>query len=249
MDCKVNVTGGTLPEEEIQAYIHRAEQKYGTKPQGIDIKVDGEYVELSVSIPIWNRLGKSSAIAKRRHALDKATAEANELKRAAMQYTDSSLADIQDILSEAIENLTVKTLFAEMPDEVIPYLTKTNRLDCIDFMESNMKAEVTNEFGGKSLMTALSNDSLSMRLNEACRIDMFLLTTTQPVDGQQQVVALLRSIMIDEKEMETDIEFYSVHWKKLTETPSLVSADEERIKDRTKTSNIINFIKERLKKD
>ena len=40
------------------------------------------------------------------------------------------------------ENLTVKTLFAEMPDEVIPYLTKTNRLDCIDFMESNMKAEV-----------------------------------------------------------------------------------------------------------
>lgn len=40
--------------------------------------------------------------------LDKATAEANELKRAAMQYTDNSLADIQDILSEAIENLTVK---------------------------------------------------------------------------------------------------------------------------------------------
>ena len=47
MDCKVNVTGGTLPQEEIQAYIQRAEQKYGTKPQGIDIKVDGEYVELS----------------------------------------------------------------------------------------------------------------------------------------------------------------------------------------------------------
>jgi hypothetical protein len=47
MECKVNVTGGTLPQEEIQAYIHRAEQKYGTKPQGIDIKVDGEFVELS----------------------------------------------------------------------------------------------------------------------------------------------------------------------------------------------------------
>ena len=47
MDYKVNVTGGTLPQEEIEAYIHRAEQKYGTKPQGIDIKVDGEFVELS----------------------------------------------------------------------------------------------------------------------------------------------------------------------------------------------------------
>jgi outer membrane protein len=41
----------------------------------------GEYVELSVSIPIWNRLGKSSAIAKRRHALDKATAELDQKRR------------------------------------------------------------------------------------------------------------------------------------------------------------------------
>ena len=40
--------------------------------------------------------------------LDKATAESNELKRAAMQYLDGSMADIQDILSEAIESLTVK---------------------------------------------------------------------------------------------------------------------------------------------
>ena len=41
----------------------------------------GEYVELSVSIPIWNRLGKNSAIAKRRHALDKATAELDQKRR------------------------------------------------------------------------------------------------------------------------------------------------------------------------
>ena len=47
MDCHVNVTGGQLPQEEIQAYITRAQQKYGTTPQQMDIKVDGEYVELS----------------------------------------------------------------------------------------------------------------------------------------------------------------------------------------------------------
>ena len=45
--CNVRVTGGELPQEEIQAYIDRAEQKFGSRPQGIDIKVDGEYVELS----------------------------------------------------------------------------------------------------------------------------------------------------------------------------------------------------------
>ena len=41
----------------------------------------GEYVELSLQIPIWNRLSKHSAIARRRHALDKATAELDQKHR------------------------------------------------------------------------------------------------------------------------------------------------------------------------
>ena len=47
MSCHVNVTGGVLPQEEINAYIDRAKEKYGKEPLGIDIKVDGEWVELS----------------------------------------------------------------------------------------------------------------------------------------------------------------------------------------------------------
>ena len=47
MACYINVTGGELPQEEINAYIDRAAEKYGKKPIGIDIKVDGEFVELS----------------------------------------------------------------------------------------------------------------------------------------------------------------------------------------------------------
>ena len=75
----------------------------------------------------------------------------------------------------ASDSLNVRKLFAEMPDSVIPYLTKNNRLDLIDFMDSNMKAEVTNELGGKSLMTALTDDSLSLRLNDACQIQLMLV--------------------------------------------------------------------------
>ena len=47
MSCHVNVTGGELPQEEIDAYIARAVEKYGKQPQSIDIKVDGDWVELS----------------------------------------------------------------------------------------------------------------------------------------------------------------------------------------------------------
>ena len=48
--CNIRVTGGELPQAEIDAYIARAEQKFGTVPQGIDIKVDGDYVELSYDL-------------------------------------------------------------------------------------------------------------------------------------------------------------------------------------------------------
>ena len=41
----------------------------------------GEYVELSLSIPIWNRLNKQSAISRKRHALEKATAEYDQKRR------------------------------------------------------------------------------------------------------------------------------------------------------------------------
>ena len=47
MACTVNVTGGALEQQEIDAYIARAKEKFGREPYGIDIKVDGEFVELS----------------------------------------------------------------------------------------------------------------------------------------------------------------------------------------------------------
>ena len=47
MACKITVTGGELPQQEIDAYITRAKEKYGREPKGIDIRVDGDYVELS----------------------------------------------------------------------------------------------------------------------------------------------------------------------------------------------------------
>ena len=47
MECRVRVTGGELPQAEIDTYIARAKEKFGTTPQGIDMKVDGDYVELS----------------------------------------------------------------------------------------------------------------------------------------------------------------------------------------------------------
>ena len=41
----------------------------------------GEYIQLSVSIPIWNRMSRQGAISRKRNALSKATAELDQKRR------------------------------------------------------------------------------------------------------------------------------------------------------------------------
>lgn len=47
MACVVNVTNGTMDQQEINAYIARATEKYGTEPLRMDITIDGDEVELN----------------------------------------------------------------------------------------------------------------------------------------------------------------------------------------------------------
>lgn len=42
----VNVTGGEISNEEKQAYVQRAWQKYGRALHYIDLKLDGEFVDI-----------------------------------------------------------------------------------------------------------------------------------------------------------------------------------------------------------
>lgn len=52
---QVNVTGGTLPKEEIDMYVKRAEELHpGTTC--IDIAVDGEYVDIDYHILPFDRI-------------------------------------------------------------------------------------------------------------------------------------------------------------------------------------------------
>lgn len=47
---KVHVTGGDINDNEIQAYIDRAIEKYGENVNELQIEVDGEYVNLSYTL-------------------------------------------------------------------------------------------------------------------------------------------------------------------------------------------------------
>ena len=61
----------------------------------------------------------------------------------------------------------MKDIVRTMPDSIIPLLSLNNRLDFVDYIDSKMKAEVTNQLGGKSEMTTLTDDFAHIRVS-AC---------------------------------------------------------------------------------
>lgn len=123
----------------------------------------------------------------------------------------------------------ISDVFKQMPDSLMPYLTANNRLDFIDFLDSNMKAEVSNRTGGTSEMTALTDDSLSIRMSEALRVDMLLLNLDEPIDTIRQVVAFVETFLTDSLYGESTCRFYSADWKRLTMDIPLNDAQQKRL--------------------
>jgi len=135
------------------------------------------------------------------------------------------------IPTQAQRATAMADLFKMMPDTVLPILSQNNRLDMIDFMEAGMKAEVTNLLEGQSVMTALSADSLSIRLDSALRVDMRLEHLADST--LQVVVSRTYRTSLGQEEQVTDV--YNAEWHLLSELrrerSSLLRRDESLFKD------------------
>lgn len=71
--------------------------------------------------------------------------------------------------------LHMRDVFAQLPDSILPLLTKNNRLDCIDFIENNMEARVKNRFDDQVVLETLTEDYFSIRVSEGCVVEMKLV--------------------------------------------------------------------------
>ena len=107
-------------------------------------------------------------------------------------------------------------VFKSMPDSMLPYLTENNRLDCIDFKEAKMKAEVQNSLSGKSELITLNAQYAALQLNAAHRMEMRLLDTTIPIDNSLQIIGVIHTYGIDIQE--SKVQFYSLLWRELPVT-------------------------------
>ena len=101
----------------------------------------------------------------------------------------------------------MKSVFIAMPDSITPLLTKVNKEDCVDFLDSNMKAEVKNRFDGTAEMKVLTDDYALIQTSEVGTLEMKLF----PVNDSTKVVCMVKTVCASA--FDSEIRFYTSDWK------------------------------------
>lgn len=128
-------------------------------------------------------------------------------------------------MSAVAQRPNVREVFKAMPDSLIPYLTTNNRLDLIDFIDANMKSEVSNQLEGLTQMLVLTDDSLSLKLNDVVMLDLCL----EPVDTGT-VICLRKTYKVSDRQEQISEERFTLDWHSIsrqTVQSTLLRRDEE----------------------
>lgn len=113
------------------------------------------------------------------------------------------------LLPSLMQSQNIKDVFINMPDSMCLLLTKNNRADFADFLESNMRAQVKNKFENMSEMKTLTKDYLLLETTSASTLQMKLL----PVNDSVNVKCAVETY--NGPASDSHISFYSTDWKDL----------------------------------
>lgn len=69
---------------------------------------------------------------------------------------------------------TIKEVWSDMPDSIMPLLSRNNRLDCVDYWEAGQQGDVRNRLEGKVVILFMNEDSLAVADTEVSSYEMRL---------------------------------------------------------------------------
>ena len=96
-------------------------------------------------------------------------------------------------------------------------------------------------------MTALTDDSLAIRMSDALQVNLLLMKLDQPVDSFQQVVVFSQTFLIDSVYKDTEVLFYSTDWKPILKEIPLNEIQRKRINE-LELKNILKWDNDKLNK-
>lgn len=114
----------------------------------------------------------------------------------------------------------MRSLFMSAPEGVLPLLSENSRADCIDYIDAGMEAVVTNSLDGKTVMKALTDDYVDIRMTGSSSLQMKLL----PLQDGGRIICVVKSVKAEAEN--SHVAFYDLDWKpvvgkKLLEMPAI----------------------------
>lgn len=103
---------------------------------------------------------------------------------------------------------SMRSVFIQMPDTLMPLLTRTNREDCIDFIDAGMKARVTNRMEGKSELITISDDYIFLKTSDYASMQIKMLPCEKDT-----VICIINSVCAEV--CDSRISFYTKEWKRI----------------------------------
>ena len=136
----------------------------------------------------------------------------------------------------------LRTLFINMPDSIMPALTRSERMDFMDYMDSGMKAKVRNKLGGESVMTSYSDKSLIVMTSQSGRLEMIVF----PRKKGGNLICIIKTVTA--RYDDSRLSFYNEDWtpvcrEELIELPQL---DDYLTKNALKSDSLDVFKKQSL---
>lgn len=110
------------------------------------------------------------------------------------------------LLSAAVQAVTLKDIFLQMPSDVLPTLNLAARRDLVDFYENNRTATAPSVFDYKATLSVFTEDYLLLQTSSVSTLQVKLL----PV-SDNTVILLINTAMGPLPD--SRVRFYTKNWK------------------------------------
>ena len=104
---------------------------------------------------------------------------------------------------------TIADLFATEPGNIFPLLTRTNRLDMVDYYNSGQMVAVPNNLAGQTRLLELDSAYLKVQTSESRVVEMRMRKA-----GKDTVITVIETVMTPVPD--SRLTQWNVHWQRYT---------------------------------
>ena len=110
------------------------------------------------------------------------------------------------LLPLTVEARTISDFFASEPGNIFPLLTRTNRLDMVDYYNNGQQVALKNNLAGESELVALDSAYLKVKSSGSRTVEMLMRKV-----GKDTIITVIETVMVPVPD--SRLTQWNVHWQ------------------------------------